>query len=384
MNGIRLKNRTLFIPLAVTILVMAGCSSDSPTSSAPEPTDPYSVILTIAGTGTAGLGADGGAPTEVHFYLPQDLTFGPDGIPYILDWNNHRVRILKDNKVTTVIGTGMLGDAPAGLAREVSLNHPTHISFDPLGRLILSAWHNSMVMRMDLGTTFIQPICGDGRRSFGGDGGPAGQAILDLPSSTAFDSKGQMYISDQANQRIRLVDVNGVITTAVGTGQAGFAGDGGPASEAKISLPGSQSAPPVGRIFVDDQDNLYISDTVNNRIRKVDANGVITTVAGSNRQGFDGDGGLATEAALNWPSDVAIGPDGNLYIADTRNSVIRMVDQNGIITTFAGKGREPGYEGDGGLPAEAKLNRPYGITFDARGNFYIADTHNHVVRMIPN
>ena len=131
------------------------------------------------------------------FYLPQDLTYGPDGRLYILDWNNHRVRVVAKDRVTTLIGTGELGDAPAGRAREIGLNHPTHISFDPLGRLILSAWHNSLILRYDFATDYIEPICGTGERTYSGDGGPAAHATVNLPSSTAFDPLGRMYISDQ-------------------------------------------------------------------------------------------------------------------------------------------------------------------------------------------
>src|SRR5262245_6106820 len=173
-------------------------------------------ICTVMGTGKAGLGTDGVAPTDVLLYLPQDMIVGPDGVLYVLDWNNHRVRALIDGKVQTVIGNGYLGDAPNGLASEISLNHPTHISFSPQGKLILSAWHNSKVVEMDLGTKMMSSICGTGGRNYGGDGGPAAMAILDLPVSTAFDGQGRMIIMDQANQRIRRVAEDGTIDTIVG------------------------------------------------------------------------------------------------------------------------------------------------------------------------
>ena len=368
-----------FVFVISLILGMAVCG-DSPTSS--EDPGPYAVITTFVGTGEAGKGDEGAGPLETLLYLPQDLTFGPDGLPYILDWNNHRVRVLDQGIMRTVIGTGELGDAPAGQALEVGLNHPTHVSFDPLGRLILSAWHNSMVLRMDFATGHIEPIIGDGTRFFRGDGGAANEAWVNLPSSTAFDAAGRMYISDQENQRIRMVDNNDIITTVVGTGEPGFSGDGGPATAAQIFSPVSQSAPPTSRIAIDSNGNLYLADTSNNRIRKVDTNGIINTVAGNGDVGFRGDGGLATEASLSLPVDIAIDEEGNLFIADTFNSCIRKVDTNGNITTFAGQCGNPGYEGDGGHPTEAKLDRPYGIAFDREGNFYVVDTHNHRIRVV--
>jgi hypothetical protein len=235
---------------------------------------------------------------------------------------------------------------------------------------------------MDLATGLIAPIVGDGTRSFGGDGGPAIDALVDLPTATAFDAAGRMYISDQENQRIRMVDTNGIISTVVGTGVPGFSGDGGPAVAAQIFAPVGQAAAPTSHIEIDSEGNLYLADTSNNRIRKIDTDGIINTVAGNGVAAFSGDGGLATEASLNFPIDIAIDAEGNLFIADHSNSCIRKVDTSGNITTFAGQCGNPGYEGDGGDPTGAKLDRPYGIAFDSEGNFYIADTHNHRIRVI--
>lgn len=395
------------------------------------------VICTYMGTGLAGLGKDGVLPEDVNLYLPQDLAIGPDGLPYVLDWNNHRVRIVnEDGVVETIIGTGQLGDAPDGPALAASLNHPTHVTFDPVGRLILSAWHNSKVSAVDLSTGTLETFCGNGARAYGGDGGPAEQALLDLPVATAFDSKGRLYISDQANQRIRMIDENGIIDTVVGPDanylpeglvevcaedpdnqqivcknclvaeaeadpatckdQAigrpqGFAGDGGPATEALLYMPFSQSAPPAGRIEMGADDTLYITDTGNHRIRAVSPDGIITTVAGSGpaefdpafRGGYEGDGGPAEQALLKRPTDVAVDADGNFYIADTDNNCVRRVDgESGIITTAAGVCGQKGFAGDGGPAEEALLDRPYGVALDADGNLYIADTHNHRIRVV--
>lgn len=342
----------------------------------------YGLIRTFAGTGFAGLGSDGLPPLETPLYLPVDISFGRDGRPYVIDWNNHRVRVIENGVTRTILGTGELGDARAGLGTEISLNHPTHVSFDPQGRLILSAWHNSKLMRMDLTTNYCEPICGDGRRAFGGDEGPATLALLDLPVATAFDPQGRLYVSDQANQRIRMIDGAGIIHTVVGTGVAGFSGDGGAATAAQLNLPRGQRGDPAGRIVMDPMGVLYIADTENNRVRMVDAAGIITTVAGNGAATFAGDGGPATEASLSYPTDVALDPDGNLYIADTRNNCVRRVDTNGIITTFAGRGRVAGYAGDGGHPKDSLLYRPYGVACDAEGNVYIADAYNYRIRVV--
>jgi sugar lactone lactonase YvrE len=415
---------------ASSVLVLAACEGGSTEEPACEG---EGIICSYLGNGEAGLGEDGLSPLEESLYLPQDLTFGPDGQPYVLDWNNHRVRTIQDGKVQTVIGTGYLGDAMDGPARDASLNHPTHVAFDSEGRIILSAWHNSKVMRYDPETEELTTLCGTGGRDFGGDGGDAHMAILDLPVATAFDSEGRMLIMDQANQRIRRVDEDGIITTVVGpdknfdpvpdglqkvcstnamTGMEtcklckvdeaedpmcalrkpqGFAGDDGPGEEAIMYQPFSQSAPPAGRMEMGPDDTLYFCDTGNHRIRALSADGIVTTVAGSGPDTFDrtyaggysGDGGPATEAQLKNPTDVAVAPNGDLFIADTHNSCVRKVSaRSGKISTVAGQCGERGFEGDGGPAKEAVLNRPYGVALDTEGNLYIADTHNHRIRVV--
>ena len=384
------------------LLILSACG-ETPTG----PSIPYGRIETFAGTGDAGKGPEEAPPLQALFYLPQDLTYGPDGRLYILDWNNHRVRVTnkasdktrqqnpryrgravaKDN-VTTLIGTGELGDAPAGRAREIGLNHPTHISFDPLGRLILTAWHNSMILRYDFATDYIEPICGTGERTYSGDGGPATQATINLPSATAFDPLGRMYISDQENQRIRMVDTDGTIYTVVGTGDPGFFGDGGPADQARIYAPIGQAAPPTSRIATDEFGNLYLADTFNNRIRKVDyATGIITTIAGNGNptpyltSGRE-EGAAALAVALNWPCDVAIDSEGRVFFADTFNHCVSYIDLDGALYTAAGQCGKSGDMGDGGHPQSALLNRPYGIELDPDDNLYIADTRNHRIRLV--
>ena len=339
-------------------------------------------ISTMAGSGVAGFNGDGLPPKSTAFYLPQDGIFGPDGNYYFSDWNNHRIRRIRNDVVESVAGTGEIGDAPDGPALSIKLNHPTHISFDSQGRMLLSAWHNSKLKRVDLVTGMATNIAGTGARAYSGDGGPAGTAKMDLPSSSVEDSLGNIYISDQANFRIRKVEVaTGNIITIAGTGVAGYTGDGGPATLALLRSPVGQSAPPAGRIDIDAQDRIYIADTGNHCIRRIETDGTIVTLAGTGSPGYTGDGGPATKAQLNTPSDVAVAPDGAIYIADTKNNVVRRVDPDGSIKTVAGTG-SGGFSGDGRLGSNAKLNRPYGVAVAPNGDVVIADTHNHRFRIL--
>ncbi|MDB4929502.1 MAG: repeat-containing protein [Myxococcaceae bacterium] len=354
-------------------------------------------ICTIIGNGEAGVGSNDVAGTVSRTYLPQDMTLGPNGRLYFLDWNNHVVREqAPDGTVRTVVGTGELSDgedppiqpgAPRvpSPALRTRLNHPTSIAFDGQGNMLIAAWHNSMIKRVrNVGTagSMIEDLCGTGGRNFAGDGGPALMAVLDLPVGVAISPAGEVYIADQANQRIRRVNGMDVISTFVGTGMAGYAGDNGPALMAQLRNPVGQAASPAGRIDFDSTGNLYIADTGNNAIRRVTPAGVITTVAGTGVAGATGDGGPATMATLNQPTDVEVGPDGTLYIADTQNSCVRAVGADGNIRTVAGRCGTRGFEGDGASPLMARLDRPYGVETDNAGRLFIADTYNQRIRVV--
>ena len=215
----------------------------------------------------------------------------------------------------------------------------------------------------------ITTIAGTGEEGFSGDGGPAVQAYLNSPNDVAVDSAGNLYIADSDNSRIRKVDSSGVISTIAGTGEYGFGGDGGPAVLAQLKYPTG--------VVTDDTGNLYIAGYNNQRIRKVDSSGIITTVAGSERGGFSGDGGPATAARLDYPKGVATDGAGNLYIADRYR--VRKVDPSGIITTVAGSGG--GFGGDGGLATKARLSAT-DVATDGIGNLYIADSSNNRIRMV--
>jgi sugar lactone lactonase YvrE len=345
---------------------------------------PRPLITTVAGTGLAGLNDDGQGPLETHLYLPQDVTIGPDGYLYIVDWNNHRIRRIKDGIIETVAGSGELGDAQDGVGIYTQFNHPTNVEFDHDGHMIIAAWHNSLVKRLYMHGEkegFAENVAGTGARSFGGDDGPANSAHLDLPSSVAIDANGNILISDQANYRIRLVEPDGTIHTICGDGTPAYSGDGSRAEDARLNGPRGQSAPPASRICIDNRDRIYIADTGNNVVRMIDSDGTIRTIAGTGERGYGGDDGPATEAKLNTPSDVAIASNGIVYVADTMNHVIRMISPDGIIRTLAGTG-ERGFGGDGGPADEALLDRPYGLTVSANGDVYIADTHNQRIRKV--
>lgn len=365
-------------------------------------------ICTVAGTGIAGDGADGQAALDTRLYLPQDMTVGPDGRLYVVDWNNHRIRAVNaDGTMTIVAGIGELGPNVDDPSTD-RLNHPTNVTFDAHGLMVIAAWHNSRVKTVDLSLPEpgnIVNICGTGKRGFGGNGGPASMATLDLPVAVVFDAAGNLFIADQANQMIRRVDgATGVISTVAGRtydlpagGQTGHCADAQnpapcvpfmddlPGTDTSFHLPVGQAATPGGRIALDDATgNIYIADTENFRVRVVDTAGIVHTFAGTGVDGFAGDGGPATAAQLSRVTDVAVAPDGSVYIADTENSCVRLVTPAGIMTTFAGTCGQPGFSGDGGPAGAALLDRPSGLEIAPSGAIYIADTHNQRVRVVHN
>jgi hypothetical protein len=321
-----------------------------------------------------------------------DLTFDPSGRTYLVDWNNHRIReVLEDGTLQTVIGTDFVGDGPedlsdlteaGALGTEVTLNHPTQLVPMPDGSLLLVAWHNHKLRRFDPDTGMVNVICGRGA-GFGGDGGPLAMALLNQPSQLASAEDGTLYILDQRNELIRVVDPDGIIDTLAGTLQmTGYDGDSGPVDTALFNFPKGSNPPPGGGLAVGDG-VLYVSDTLNHRIRRIDlAAGTIETIAGTGDAGYGGDDGPALEAKLNNPRKLTLGPDGRLYVGDEMNNRIRAIDlESGGITTVAGTGEE-GFSGDGVLATEAALNRPVGVSFDEAGAMYVMDTYNSRVRRV--
>jgi hypothetical protein len=335
---------------ALPLLLLAACVADVGTLAG------VGTISTIAGNGESGLGTEGRLATETSIYLPQDLTFGPDGLPYLLDWNNHRILVVdEDGTLRVIAGNGTIGDAGEGDARESGLNHPSHLAFDGHQRMIVSLWHNSKVGAVDLSSGRLTILCGTGRRAFNGDGLHALETDFDLPVSTAFDQAGRMLVMDQANQRIRRVGNDGIVETIVG-----------PAEMQQLY---GAAAPPSGRMELHDG-ILYFVDVGNHRVRAVDLEQrepIVWTVAGE---------------IFQRPADVAVDEEGAIYVADTDNSCIRKIELDGTIYPVAGRCGERGFEGDGGPAHEALLDRPFGVALDRNGDLYVADTLNHRIRKV--
>ncbi|MEO8699428.1 MAG: hypothetical protein ABI867_05265 [Kofleriaceae bacterium] len=419
----------LGLALLGSLPACGGSDSDTCDPDAP------GTICTIAGNGKQGLTAAKTA-LEAELYVPQDTAVSPDGEVWLLDFNNYLVRrIDAAGNIYTMAGTGEVGDSPdpgvpsipAGTA---NFNHTTDLFFHE-GYLYLAAWHNSRVKRIRLSDMMLENFAGVGKRTYYyGDETDALSAAVDLPSSITHDPLGNIVIMDQANQVIRMVDQDHVMHRIAGkcvvdldfpcapgvepvacpsievSGVAygsnkfacgdvateclkpctpGYAGDTGSALEFRMAQPFGQQADPAGRLTYDPQGNLYFADTDNNRIRKVDTSGIVTTIAGNGTAGYSGDNGPGAEAKINRPVDVTAAPDGTVYFTDVYNSCIRKVDPSGIISTVAGQcspfPEDRGFFGDGGPPLEAKLNRPYGV--DLVGNkLYISDSYNNRVRVV--
>ncbi|GAB3960732.1 hypothetical protein GCM10028805_58610 [Spirosoma harenae] len=330
-------------------------------------------ISTIAGNGTESYGGDGGAATSASIFSPFGVVVDGGNNLYIADQRNHRIRKVSAGIITTVAGNGTYGffgdDGPATSA---NLANPAGLALDGAGNLYLADQSNHRIRKVSTSGT-ITTVAGDGNATFGGDGGLATTASLNLPASVAVDGAGNLYIADAMNNRIRKVSTSGIITTVVGTGSAGFSGDGGVATAADIFYPSS--------IAIDGAGNLYFADQGNNRIRKVSTSGIITTVVGNGTQGFGGDGGLATAANLNNAGGIALDEIGNLYIVDQDNNRIRIVSTSGIITTLAGTG-SPGFSGDGGPASAATIANPIHVAVDINRNVYITDADNNRVRKV--
>lgn len=390
------------------------------------------VLCSIVGAGDSqhgGYSGDDGPALAAMLSFPQDTLTASDGTMYLLDWNNHRIRKVSGGTISHVAGRGELGgslDDPANS----DFNHPTSMLFSPdETRMLVAAWHNSKVRTLDLASAQIVDTCGDGRRAYLGDGGPALTASLDLPASIAWDLQGNLVIMDQANQVLRRVDNAGNIhplygqcvidarppsgpgACAAGVAPAacpaasgkytcgdpaltcanpctpGYNGDDVPAGDLRMAQPFGQSADPGGRILFDRAGSLYLADAGNSLIRRIDPDGMVHRIAGLPPQngiaqrGYSGDGGPATEAELNNPVDLALGADGTLFFSDTYNSCVRAIDPEGTISTVVGQCGVPGDEGDGGPPTRALLRRPYGIEL-ANGVLIVSDTGNNRIRSV--
>jgi len=327
---------------------------------------PSGTISTVAGDGTVGFGGDSGPAISAQLNHPYGVAVDFGGDLYIADTFNYRIRkVTPLGTISTVAGNG-------GLANSAQLDSPYGVAVDAGGNLYIADTRNHRIRKVTP-SGMINTVAGNGTKGYGGDGDPATSAQLDGPCGVAVDAGGNLYIADTDNSRIRKVTPSGTISTVAGNGTEGYSGDDGPATSAEL-------ASPYG-IAVDTDGNLYVTDTWNNRIRKVTPSGTISTVAGNGTEGYGGDGGPATSAQLSGPRGVAVDAGGNLYIADTDNNRIRKVTPSGTISTVAGNGIE-GYSGDTGPATSVQLNDPCGVAVDAGGNLYIADTDNNRIRKV--
>jgi sugar lactone lactonase YvrE len=331
---------------------------------------PGDVIHAIAGTGAIGFSGDNGPASSAVFAFPSSMAMDSAGNLYIADTDNHRIRRIDvQGNITTIAGTGEQGFfGDNGPATSAALNRPRGVAVDSAGNLYIADSENNCVRLVAGGT--ITTFAGTGVAGFSGDGGSATSAMLNLPVAVAVDSTRNVYIVDANNHRVRQVSA-GKISTLAGNGEQGFSGDGGPATSASLNGPAA--------VTVDASGNLYVADSENHRVRKV-SGGTINTVAGTGVAGFSGDTGPATSAAMNLPLGVSMDASGSLYIADSKNQVVRRLNADGTMSSVAATG-EQGFFGDNGPPTAAVLDTPSGI-LPMNGSLYIADRNNQRIRLV--
>src|SRR6266699_5548734 len=337
------------------------------------------LITTFAGNGTAGPIGDGGPATSASLIGPAGVAVDGAGNVFIAEFVGCRIRRVdaQTGTISTVAGNGVPGfGGDGGPATSASLHDPHGVTVDDAGNLFIADGYNYRIRRVDASTGLIGTIAGNGTYGFSGDGGPATSASLSIPWGAGLDTSGNLLIADTDTSHIRRVNLaTGVIDTIGGNGWIGFSGDGGLSTGASLYSPMGLAVDPAG--------NVLIAESGNSRVRRVNVTtGTIETVAGNGLAGFGGDGGPATDASLNEPIGIAVGPGGDLFIADHTNFRIRRVEAaTGTITTVAGDGSQ-GFTGDGGPATSARLNYPFGIAVDSSGTLFIADTQNFRIRRV--
>jgi streptogramin lyase len=335
-------------------------------------------ISTILGTGEAGFSGDGGLATQAKMRGPFGVVRGPDSCVYVCDTYNHCMRkIDSQGIVTTVAGAGgkkgYAGDG--GLAAEALLNEPYEVRFDQAGNMYFVEMMNHLIRRVDVKSGKISTIAGTGEKGFSGDGGLAKKAKFNRPHSIQFGPKGNLFVCDIGNHRIRKIDMEiGKISTFSGTGKKAKTKNGGKISE--VHLNGPRAIDVVGN-------TMWLALREGNAVYRLELDkGTIHHVAGTGKKGFTGNGGPAKKATLSGPKGIAVGPKGNIYLADTESHTVRMIDRKtGKLELIAGDGKK----GDGPEGKDLKkcrMDRLHGVFVDEDGAIYIGDTNTHRIRVV--
>jgi len=381
------------------------------------------VITTVAGGGGTSPDVDGTAATSAFTDVMAGVAVDAAGTFYFSEFTYNQVRKVPSSGVLgTAAGNGTQGNSgDGGPARSAELGRPYGLAFDNVGNLYIADTLSNSVRKVTpegiISTYFKMPnsgvptglavdsagdlyiadqqnslilkvssggtattVAGTSTAGFSGDGDAAASAQLNGPTGVAVDASGNLYIADTLNNRVRKVSSDGIITTVAGNGSLSYSGDGGPATSAQLNGPQGLAA--------DHSGNVFIADFGNNRVRKISSSGIITTVAGNGVAGFSGDGGPAASAELNGPAGIAVDSAGDVFFADSVNNRVRKVSVAGIITTVAGNGSSPPESinpiqvGDGEPATSAELSNPLGVAVDASGNLYIADTNDNAVRKV--
>jgi uncharacterized protein (TIGR03437 family) len=335
--------------------------------------DPHGILTLVAGNGRAGSAQDGIPATSAHLSASGPIATDPIGNIYTVDPSIRVRRISVNGTITTVAGNGTVGTSgDGGPATSAQFSEIQSLAADGAGNFYVTDASATNRVRRVSANGIVTTVAGNGTAGFSGDGGPATSAALNIPLRVATDTAGNLYITDTGNNRIRKVSTDGIITTVAGNGVTGSTGDGGPATSASLFGPWSVAVDGAGDIYIGGQDY---------RVRKVSSAGIITTVAGNGTYGISGDGGPAIAAALTDNRQIAADRAGNLYIADSDSNRVRKVTPAGLITTIAGNGMAS-FSGDGGPAPFAQLGFAISVAADVAGNLYIADSVNRRVRKV--
>jgi hypothetical protein len=358
--------------LALLGIAASGCGSEPSAMCAHAAPG---TVCAVAGTGELAFNRDGLPASQTAFYLPSAVRRGPDGLLYVMDFNNMRLRRIEANgTVSTVAGDGTHLGATEGVpATNSSLENPIDFDFLPDGRVIFVSIHDPRVLVIDPDGT-LRRVAGNaqpGLRGNEGDGGPPDKAQFIQLVGIAVAPDGTIYVSDDMAHRVRRIR-NGTIDTLAGTGVPGYLGDGGPAQIAALYQPTA--------LALDGNGNLYLADAGASVIRKITSDGTISTVAGTGVPGFSGEGGAAIAAMLDHPSGIAVG-DGALYVGDSFNNRVRKIAPDGTISTIAGNGTM-GMSGDGGPARDAEFGHVARVQLDGDGGLLVSDQTNSCIRKV--